>query len=240
MNENFVFAARETIGKVNLKVSLNGIVISNPVIFEYKSSSMSNNLPNEDACKKLDELLLTSNVNFEDITGVEPLNSTSLPQTQTTTAIQPISSNHNLYLCKDVSCQRILKTLILQKFDHLLSFIHMETLEKSTTKSTTMLTLHKSFTFFEDYLITLVKYLSQRKWNKTSGANSASTITTQCQNDLSSNTTPNLLYLATALDLSGLIHLLFQWVDSNPCRELEMEVEPGHKDSNGFTPLVTF
>ena len=230
MNEKFVFAARETIGKVNLKVSLNGIVISNPVIFEYKSSSMSNNLPNEDACKKLDELLLTSN-NFEDITGVEPL---------TTTLPQPIS-NHNLYLCKDVSCQRILKTLILQKFDHLLSFIHMETLEKSTTKSTTMLTLHKSFTFFEDYLITLVKYLSQRKWNKISGANSTSTITTQCQNDLSSNaTTPNLLYLATALDLSGLIHLLFQWVDSNPCRELEMEVEPGHKDSNGFTPLVSF
>ena len=230
MNEKFVFAARETIGKVNLKVSLNGIVISNPVIFEYKSSSMSNNLPNEDACKKLDELLLTSN-NFEDITGVEPL---------TTTLPQPIS-NHNLYLCKDVSCQRILKTLILQKFDHLLSFIHMETLEKSTTKSTTMLTQHKSFTFFEDYLITLVKYLSQRKWNKISGANSTSTITTQCQNDLSSNaTTPNLLYLATALDLSGLIHLLFQWMDSNPCRELEMEVEPGHKDSNGFTPLVSF
>ena len=219
-------------------MSLNGIVISNPVIFEYKSSSNQSN--NEDACKKLDELLLTSNqVNFEDITGVEPLNSTSLPQTQTTTAIQPISSNHNLYLCKDVSCQRILKTLILQKFDHLMSFIHIED-QSSIKSSTAMLTLHKSFTFFEDYLITLVKYLSQRKWNKTSGANSASTITTQCQNDLSSNTTPNLLYLATALDLSGLIHLLFQWVDSNPCRELEMEVEPGHKDSNGFTPLVTF
>jgi flagellar assembly factor FliW len=169
--------ARATSGKVNLEVSLNGIVISNPVIFEYKSSSNQSN--NDDACKKLDELLLTSNVNFEDITGVEPLNSTSLPQTQTTTAIQPISSNHNLYLCKDVSCQRILKTLILQKFDHLMSFIHIED-QSSIKSSTAMLTLHKSFTFFEDYLITLVKYLSQRKWNKTSGANSASTITTQC------------------------------------------------------------
>ena len=211
-------------------MSLNGIVISNPVIFEYKSSSNQSN--NEDACKKLDELLLTSNVNFEDITGVEPLNSTSLPQTQTTTAIQPISSNHNLYLCKDVSCQRILKTLILQKFDHLMSLLSIE--DQVSKSTTTMLTLHKSFTFFEDYLITLVKYLSQRKWNKISGA----TTTQQfCQNDLS-NVTPNLLYLATALDLSGLIHLLFQWVDSNPCRELEMEVDLKHQDSNGFTPLV--
>ena len=211
-------------------MSLNGIVISNPVIFEYKSSSNQSN--NEDACKKLDELLLTSNVNFEDITGVEPLNSTSLPQTQTTTAIQPISSNHNLYLCKDVSCQRILKTLILQKFDDLMSLLNIE--DQVSKSTTTMLTLHKSFTFFEDYLITLVKYLSQRKWNKISGA----TTTQQfCQNDLS-NVTPNLLYLATALDLSGLIHLLFQWVDSNPCRELEMEVDLKHQDSNGFTPLV--
>lgn len=208
-------------------VALNGIVISNPVIFEYKSRQS-----NEDACKKLDELLLTSN-NFEDIIEVEPLKSIEQPSMNSaTTTTQPTTTNHNLYLCKDVSCQRILKTLILQKFDDLMSLLNIE--DQVSKSTTTMLTLHKSFTFFEDYLITLVKYLSQRKWNKISGA----TTTQQfCQNDLS-NVTPNLLYLATALDLSGLIHLLFQWVDSNPCRELEMEVDLKHQDSNGFTPLV--
>ena len=85
------------------------------MIFEYKlqneTTANTQELP-EDACKKLDELLLT-NENFEDIIQVEPIEENSNESNS--------KSNHNLYLCQDVSCQRIIKTLILQKFDHLMS-----------------------------------------------------------------------------------------------------------------------
>ena len=81
---------------------------------------------------------------------------------------QEQTPTHNLYLCNDVSCQRILKTMLLQKFDDLKSHIVED---KSTTAVAGMasLTILRASTFFEDYLITIVKYLSQKKWKPVLG-----------------------------------------------------------------------
>ena len=89
------------------------------------------------------------------------------------------------------------------------------------------------FSLFEDYLIALVKHLSQKKWNR--GANTTNEINNTATDVL---TNPNLLYLATALGLSGFIHVLFQWLDSNPSQILEKEVDFIAQDPSGFTPLV--
>ena len=102
-------------------------------------------------------------------------------------------------------------------------------------KSGNFYTVYLFFSLFEDYLIALVKHLSQKKWNR--GANSSTTnelINTDC----GLLTNPNLLYLATALGLSGFIHVLFQWLDSNPSHILEKEIDYEDQDPSGFTPLV--
>ena len=49
----------------------------------------------------------------------------------------------------------------------------------------------------------------------------------------------NLLYLATALNLPGFIHVIFQWVDANPHAKLVKEVDCQAQDSSGYTPLVS-
>ena len=82
------------------------------------------------------------------------------PQEQTPT--------HNLYLCNDVSCQRILKTMLLQKFDDLKSHI-VEDKSATAVAGMASLTVLRASTFFEDYLITIVKYLSQKKWKPVLG-----------------------------------------------------------------------
>ena len=87
---------------------------------------------------------------------------------------------------------------------------------------------------FEDYLIALVKHLSQKKWNR--GANTTTNDINNTATDVLTN--PNLLYLATALGLSGFIHVLFQWFDSNPSQILEKEIDFIAQDPSGFTPLV--
>ena len=95
-----------------------------------------------------------------------------------------------------------------------------------------------------------MKHLSQKKWNR--GAtnittNSAEEEEEQNQSnntaaavDCSMTNNPNLLYLATALGLSGFIHVLFQWVESNPCQLLEKEIDLTAQDPIGYTPLVCF
>ena len=76
---------------------------------------------------------------------------------------QEQTPTHNLYLCNDVSCQRILKTMLLQKFDDLKSHI-VEDKSATAVAGMASLTVLRASTFFEDYLITIVKYLSQKKW----------------------------------------------------------------------------
>ena len=77
--------------------------------------------------------------------------------------------------------------------------------------------------------------MSQKKWNR--GAN-LSTTNELINTDCGLLTNPNLLYLATALGLSGFIHVLFQWLDSNPSHILEKEIDYEAQDLSGFTPLV--
>ena len=107
---------------------------------------------------------------------------------------------------------------------------------------------------FEDYLIALVKHLSQKKWNRGATTNITTNSTEDEEEEIenqSNNTNaatvdfteknnPNLLYLATALGLSGFIHVLFQWVESNPCQFLEKEIDLTAQDPIGYTPLVGF
>ena len=107
---------------------------------------------------------------------------------------------------------------------------------------------------FEDYLIALVKHLSQKKWNRGATTNITTNSTEDEEEEIenqSNNTNaatvnfteknnPNLLYLATALGLSGFIHVLFQWVESNPCQLLEKEIDLTAQDPIGYTPLVCF
>ena len=80
------------------------------------------------------------------------------------TTQQEQTLTHNLYLCNDVSCQRILKTMLLQKFDDLKSHIVEDKSSSTAVAGMASLTVLRASTFFEDYLITIVKYLSQKKW----------------------------------------------------------------------------
>ena len=167
---------------------------------------------------------------------------------------------HNLYLCNDVSCQRILKTMLLQKFDDLKSHI-VEDKPSTPVAGMASLTVLRASTFFEDYLITIVKYLSQKKWKSalasattdqeqqlqhgatatlTKNTNKTDDTTTATDNTFN-NTEDNcnLLYLATALNLPGFIHVIFQWVDANPHKKLVKEVDCQAQDSSGYTPLVS-
>ena len=180
---------------------------------------------------------------------------------------QQTETTHNLYHCNDVSCQRILKTMLLQKFDDLKSHIveDKSTSGAGVSAAKPSLTLLRASTFFEDYLITIVKYLSQKKWktaptalnqeqpNHGATKNTLATGTTT-PNDLLNNATTksnvtteptdenctcNLLYLATALNLPGFIHIIFQWVDTNPHAKLVRELDCQVQDSAGYTPLVS-
>ena len=180
-------------------------------------------------------------------------------------ATQEQTPTHNLYLCNDVSCQRILKTMLLQKFDDLKSHI-VEDKSATAVAGMASLTVLRASTFFEDYLITIVKYLSQKKWKSvlassatltdqeqqlqhgattatlTKNTNKADDTTTTTATDNTFNTTEdncNLLYLATALNLPGFIHVMFQWVDANPHTKLVKEVDCQAQDSEGYTPLVS-
>ena len=175
---------------------------------------------------------------------------------------QQQTPTHNLYLCNDVSCQRILKTMLLQKFDDLKSHI-VEDKSATVVAGMASLTVLRASTFFEDYLITIVKYLSQTKWKSvlasattdqeqqlqhgatatlTKNTNKTTTDDTTTATDDTFNTTEdncNLLYLATALNLPGFIHVIFQWVDANPHAKLVKEVDCQAQDSSGYTPLVS-
>ena len=140
--------------------------------------------------------------------------------------------------------------MLLQRLDDLKNCYLVD--EKTASPASTLsnsTNLFRASTLFEDYLITLVKYLSQqKKWKENviamnvSGANK---IYPGDQNTLMSATNsvntegPNMLYLATALNLAGFIHILFQWADSNPpTPELKKEVDCASKDLTGHTPLV--
>ena len=175
-----------------------------------------------------------------------------------TVASDQQTQTHNLYHCNDVSCQRILKTMLLQKFDDLKSHI-VEDKSSTAVAGMASLTVLRASTFFEDYLITIVKYLSQKKWKSvlastttdqehgatatlTKNTNKTITDDTTTATDNTFNTTEdncNLLYLATALNLPGFIHVIFQWVDANPHAKLVKEVDCQAQDSSGYTPLVS-
>ena len=190
---------------VKMQVALNGNVISNAVIFEYKLTSASQRLVETEV--EEDEL--------PDLLNIVDSNEDILK-----------TNNHSLYLCNDASCQRILKTILLQKFDDFITY-YIEDIEAAKRPSLTIL---RASSVFEDYLITLVKYLSQKKW-KHVGAKKNQLV----EQD---STCPNLLYLAAALNLSGFVNLLFQWADSNPHPELAKEVDCSSQDPCGYTPLV--
>ena len=180
------------------------------------------------------------------------------------------TQTHNLYLCNDISCQRILKTMLLQKFDDLKSHIVEDgksagNISGVSCKSSSLPVL-KASTFFEDYLITIVKYLSQKKWKYPSLSNTdqehlgaTNTTVNNTKDDTTTNNSTkdetydkateenvidrgedncNLLYLATALNLPGFIHVIFQWADTNPHYLLNKEVDCTAQDLDGYTPLV--
>ena len=106
---------------MKLQVALNGTVISHAVIFEYKNAS-----------KRLEEELELSAellTIVEESTNNTFISDISEEQQQPKDAISTINptpnniireTTHNLYLCQDVSCQRILKTMLLQKLEDLI------------------------------------------------------------------------------------------------------------------------
>ena len=115
------FVAHEGAGMVKLQVAVNGTVISNAVIFEYKNASKRL----EEELELSAELLTiveesnstTNSINLqENLSTVTPNTSTNTKQNSNPTIREP----HNLYLCHDESCQRILKTMLLQKLDELI------------------------------------------------------------------------------------------------------------------------
>ena len=97
-------------------------MISHAVIFEYKNASKRL----EEELELSAELLTiveesTNNTFISDISEQE-----QQQQPKDTITINPTPNNiirettHNLYLCQDVSCQRILKTMLLQKLEDLI------------------------------------------------------------------------------------------------------------------------
>ena len=74
--------------------------------------------------------------------------------------------------------------------------------------------------------------------NKTITDDTTTTATDNTFNQTSEDNC-NLLYLATALNLPGFIHVIFQWVDANPHAKLVKEVDCQAQDSSGYTPLVS-
>ena len=125
INCSLISTAHEA-GLVKLQVALNGTVISHAVIFEYKNASKRL----EEELELSAELLTiveesTNNTFISDVISEQQeqqpkdniTNNTILyPTTIANTSREP----HNLYLCHDVSCQRILKTMLLQKLEDLI------------------------------------------------------------------------------------------------------------------------
>ena len=107
-------------------------MISNAVIFEYKNASKRL----EEELELSAELLTiveesTNNSTNDTFISDEIIISEQQQQDQqepkdnitTNTILNPannIREPHNLYLCHDVSCQRILKTMLLQKLEDLI------------------------------------------------------------------------------------------------------------------------
>ena len=79
--------------------------------------------------------------------------------------------------------------------------------------------------------------LTKNNTNKTITDDTTTTATDNTFNTPEDNC--NLLYLATALNLPGFIHVIFQWVDANPHAKLVKEVDCQAQDSSGYTPLVS-
>ena len=101
---------------VKLQVALNGSVISNAVIFEYKNASKS-----LESLKSLEDDEEELELSAELLTIVEESNNIIEGPKPVT---EPVTrESHNLYLCDDISCQRILKTMLLQKLDDLIQNI---------------------------------------------------------------------------------------------------------------------
>ena len=80
--------------------------------------------------------------------------------------------------------------------------------------------------------------LTKNNTNKTITDDTTTTATDNTFNQTSEDNC-NLLYLATALNLPGFIHVIFQWVDANPHAKLVKEVDCQAQDSSGYTPLVS-
>ena len=81
--------------------------------------------------------------------------------------------------------------------------------------------------------------LTKNNTNKTITDDTTTTATDNTFNTQTEDTDCNLLYLATALNLPGFIHVIFQWVDANPHAKLVKEVDCQAQDSSGYTPLVS-
>ena len=105
---------------MKLQVALNGTVISHAVIFEYKNASKR--LEEE---LELSAELLTIVEESTNNTFISDISEEQQQQPKDTITINPTpntirETTHNLYLCQDVSCQRILKTMLLQKLEDLI------------------------------------------------------------------------------------------------------------------------
>jgi hypothetical protein len=172
-----------------LEVALNGTVISNTVIFEYKTN---------DAFSRLESLSTsTPETSLSLLNNVEQTENYTTALDNNKTTIQ-----HNLYLCHDEGCQRILKTMLLQRIDDLLT--HLEEVSNSSKLTDSnhrrsSLMVMRASNVFEDYLVTLVKHLSQRKWKSTKRHHQGTATAKAAANH---QQVPNLLYLSAALGLA--------------------------------------
>ncbi len=155
----------------------------------------------------------------------EPKNSSSGPEVKT-----PTSHQHNLYLCSDESCRRILKTMMLQKMDYIKNSLEMaSSLASAEAAKRHIIPCRRKTSIFEDYLVKLSRELSVRSWR-----GSLKPEVTDLAED-----GPNILYLASALGLAELIPGLFQWLEANPHPILERELNCTSTDNQGYTPLVS-
>ena len=122
INCSLISTAHEA-GLVKLQVALNGTVISHAVIFEYKNASKRLEEELELSAELLTIVEESTNNTF--ISDVISEQQEQQPKDNiTNTILYPTIANtrepHNLYLCHDVSCQRILKTMLLQKLEDLI------------------------------------------------------------------------------------------------------------------------
>ena len=93
-------------------------MISHAVIFEYKNASKRLEEELELSAELLTIVEESTNNTF--ISDISEEQEQQQPKDINPTPNNIRETTHNLYLCQDVSCQRILKTMLLQKLEDLI------------------------------------------------------------------------------------------------------------------------